>query len=75
MTDADDLALIPRSIRDKLDRVGIKLHLRQWQCFSLEDRRRLRDDPCNSATEVDRYRALVVDLVRLRTGGEADRIG
>jgi hypothetical protein len=23
----DDLALIPRALRDKLDRVGIKLHL------------------------------------------------
>lgn len=48
MSDAeeDDLALIPRSLRDKLDRVGIKLHLEEWERFTLAERRRLVDQAC-----------------------------
>ena len=30
-------------MRDKLDRVGIKLHLKQWELLTLDERRRLRD--------------------------------
>ncbi len=63
-----------RAIRDKLDLVGIKLHLEQWQALALEERARLRDAPCESAADVDRYRALVEELVRARTGKEPDRM-
>jgi hypothetical protein len=56
-----ELELIPRSIRDKLDRVGIKLHLKDWQKLSLTDRRRLRDLPCDSRDDVARYAGLVAN--------------
>ncbi len=39
--ETDDLGWIPRSVRDKLDHVGIKLHLKEWQAFPLEDRQAL----------------------------------
>jgi hypothetical protein len=64
----DDLELIPRSVRDKLDRAGIKLHLRDWQKLSLNERRGLVEEPCESSDEVDHYRRSLEDLIRQRTG-------
>lgn len=68
----DALELMPRAVRDKLDRVGIKLHLAEWQLFSHDERVRLRDLPCSSPTQVDTYRAAVDMLVRLRCGKAPD---
>lgn len=58
-----DLSLIPLSIRYKLDRSEIKLHLAQWQQISLDDRQRLLDTSCGSATEVAGYRALLTEII------------
>ena len=76
MADApgDDLALMPRGVRDKLDRVGIKLHLDEWQGLSVAERRRLIDQPCATEADADRYRADLIALVRQRTGREPDRL-
>lgn len=74
MADTDDLSLIPRSLRDKLDRVGIKLHLKEWELLTLAERRRLVDQPCASEVEIDRYRAELTALIRDRTGHEPDRL-
>jgi len=71
---ADDLELMPRSVRDKLDRARIKLHLRQWQRLLLEERRSLRDAPCDAPEEIERYRSALIDLVRRRTGDAPDDI-
>ncbi len=68
------LELIPRSVRDKLDRVGIKLHLAEWQAMSLTQRERLRDLRCESADEVARYGAEVDQLVRKATGKPPERL-
>jgi hypothetical protein len=68
----DDLALIPRSLRDKLDRVGIKLHLKEWTVFTRAERRRLVDQPCESADDIERYRAELAALIRQRAGHEPD---
>jgi hypothetical protein len=65
---------MPRAVLDKLDRVRIKLHLRQWQQLSLEERRRLRDDACDSPQEVENYRSTLIDLIRRRTGGTPDEM-
>lgn len=72
--DAADLELISRSIRDKLDRAGIKLHLREWQAMSLADRIRLRDLPCVTDADAADYAALVDQLVRPITGASAQRL-
>jgi hypothetical protein len=64
----DDLELIPRSVRDKLDRVGIKLHLRDWQQMSSRERRELLEQPCESSDEVDPYRRKLERIIRRRTG-------
>jgi len=68
----DDLELIPRSVRDKLDRVGIKLHLRDWQKLTMAERCGLVDQPCDSTEEVDRYRQGLEDLIRRRTGSSPE---
>jgi len=72
--DDDDLTLIPRAVRDKLDRVGIKLHLEQWALLTLDERRRLVANPCESDVEIERYRAELAALIRQRTGREPDRL-
>lgn len=80
MSDADTdphaaaLELIPRAVRDKLDRAGIKLHLKEWQALSLVDRARLRDLPCETPEDVARYADLVEQLVQHRTGHGAERL-
>lgn len=73
MTD-DDLALIPRSVRDKLDRAGIKLHLVEWQQLSRAEREWLRDAPCDAAAEIERYRDELDRLVSAASGKPAQRM-
>lgn len=72
--DPSDLELIPRSVRDKLDRVGIRLHLREWQAMTLADRVRLRDLPCITDGDAAGYTAAVDHLVRRITGSPAERV-
>ncbi len=69
----DDLELIPRVVRDKLNRVGIKIHVKDWQRFSLAERRQLVEQPCHSEGEVEVYRAVVERLVRKYTGRAPER--
>ena len=64
----DELEFIPRSVRDKLDRIGVKLHLKDWQSFSLVERRHLCDEACKSPAEVASYGAGLAQLIRRRTG-------
>lgn len=66
----DALWLIPRAVRDKLDRSGVKLHLREWQELSLAQRQRLCDEPCGSANDAVRYN----DLLRAMLGREPERL-
>jgi hypothetical protein len=68
MDDPADLELIPRSVRDKLDRIRIKLHLEEWGKLSLAERRRLCDEPCSTRVEAENYRSCLVRMVRGRTG-------
>lgn len=69
-----DLALIPRSLRDKLDRAGVKLHLKEWELFTLAERQRLVDHPCESTGEIDTMRADLTEMIRRYTGREPDRV-
>ena len=51
MEPEDDLDWIPRSVRDKLDHVRIKLHLKEWEAFTLEERHELCALPCQTSDE------------------------
>jgi len=68
------LELLPRIVRDKLDRVGIKLHLKDWQALSMAERERLRDSPCGTDGEAGRYAADLRTLLMRRTGREPDSL-
>ena len=70
----DELEFIPRSVRAKLDRIGVKLHLKDWQSFSLVERRRLCDEACESPADVASYRARLTELIRQRTGGPPEHL-
>lgn len=68
------LELMPRGVREKLDRVGFKVHLSEWQALSMPERQRLRDWPCDRTEEVAAYAAEVERLVRGVTGKAPDKI-
>jgi hypothetical protein len=65
------LRCIPMAVRFKLDRVEIKLSLRQWSRFTREDRRALLLAPCETESEVTAYRDTLRDLVAARAGDTA----
>ena len=62
------LELMPRDVRDRLDRCGLKLHLAEWQALSMAEREHLRDLPCASNEEITRYAGEVDRMVRRITG-------
>lgn len=67
----DSLRCIPMAVRFKLDRVGIKLTLRQWSRLGRDDRQRLLDLPCGTEAESAAYRGALVKLVADRCGETA----
>lgn len=71
---SEDLEWIPRSVRDKLDRAGIKLHLKEWTSLSLQERQSLVDLPCTTDTEVAAYTEQLDALVRRHSGYAAELI-
>ena len=70
----ETLELMPRGVRDKLDRVHIKLHLRDWQQLTLGEREHLRDLPCTAPDDVAAYTTEVERLIRRATGREPERV-
>jgi hypothetical protein len=73
MTD-EDLTLMPRSVRDKLDRVGIKLHLKEWAMLSLDERRQLLEAPCDTPDAQRHYVEALEALLRARCDKAPDRL-
>ncbi len=67
----DSLRCIPMQVRYRLDTCGVKLKLHQWNLFTLADRAELVDFDPQTEVEVDRYRELLVNLIRERSGEEA----
>lgn len=65
------LRCVPMAVRLKLDRVGVKLTLRQWSRFTPADRQGLLRAPCDTAQAQKRYRRRLQALVRERTGEAA----
>ena len=68
--ETQSLAIIPLSVRYKLDVCEVKLRLQQWQKLPLEDRKALVAAPLASETDVDACRILLHTLVD-RHFGEA----
>jgi hypothetical protein len=59
----EDLTWIPNTVRAKLDRTGVRIHLADWQRLSPADRRELIATPCETPEEVAAFRARLAELV------------
>jgi hypothetical protein len=57
---------IPMIVRFSLDRVGIKLTLRQWSRIGRSARHQLVHTSCDTPDEVAAYRALLIQMIESR---------
>ena len=65
---AGALYCIPMAVRRKLDLCGVKVSLKQWNRFSIEERERLVAQGCNTPDETDAYQRQVASLIQTRAG-------
>jgi hypothetical protein len=66
------LRCIPMSVRMKLDEVGIKLSLKQWNRMPEPQRRQLVERPCGEAAEAAAYRQYLTDQIKSFTRSEVE---
>lgn len=64
---AGALYCIPMVVRRKLDLCGVKVSLKQWNRFELDERERLVAQSCEAPEEIDAYARSVVGLIEART--------
>lgn len=62
---AHDLRCIPMAVRFKLDRVGVKLSLKQWARIGLAGRRKLASLDCETQDSIVQYRRDLTSMVGL----------
>jgi len=62
------LACVPMAVRRKLDRVGVKVSLEQWQALPQHERLAICHLPTASEEECDALRTFIEEAVRLRSG-------
>jgi hypothetical protein len=67
---AGELYCIPMSVRLKLDNVGVKVSLKQWNKLGREERGELLQRPCASEPERHVYRDYLVAAITSHTGAE-----
>jgi len=63
------LSCVPMAVRRKLDRIGLKIGLEQWQQLSRGERLALCHLPVESAEEQDVARLFMQEAVHNRCGG------
>lgn len=63
------LACVPMAVRRKLDRVGVKVSLEQWQALAHHERIAICHLPAESEEERGAMRTFVEEAVRARSGG------
>ena len=67
---AGALYCIPMAARRKLDLCGMKVSLKQWNRFTLEQREHLVARECDAPEEIDAYQREVARLLEARAGDE-----
>ena len=67
----DTLELVPMAVRRKLDKIGIKLGLDQWQALGRGERLAICHLPTNLDEECEALRVFVQESVKRATGAEA----
>lgn len=68
---ANNLQCIPMIVRFKLDHIGIKLSLRQWSRFHVEERHKLVTMMCYTAEQIDDYKIYLTQLINERAKEDA----
>ncbi|HZP45799.1 MAG TPA: nitrate reductase associated protein [Candidatus Binataceae bacterium] len=63
------LSCVPMAVRRKLDRVGVKLSLEQWQQLGRGERLAICHLPINDDEEIDALRLFIREAVKDRCGG------
>jgi hypothetical protein len=58
------LRCIPMSVRMKLDQMGIKLSLKQWNKLPPTERRQLVESPCDNPSETESYKEFLISLIQ-----------
>lgn len=58
-----NIRCIPMIVRFKLDAVGIKLQLKEWNFFSGDERLLLATSPCSAPQEMEMYKVLLTKLI------------
>ena len=71
---AGALYCIPMVVRRKLDQCGVKVSLKQWNRFALEEREQLVTRSCETESDVNEYGRLVVELIQARTQSPAELV-
>jgi len=68
---AGALYCIPMAVRRKLDLCGVKVSLKQWNRFTLEEREQMVGRSCDTSSEIDDYGRFVVSVIEARTNEPA----
>lgn len=68
---AGALYCIPMAVRRKLDLCGVKVSLKQWNHFTLDEREQMVAQDCETPGEIDDYGRYVVSVVETRTNAPA----
>ena len=71
---AGTLRCIPMCIRYRLDEIGIKLSLKQWNVFTTAQRRQLVALAHDEPQLKPEFTAYLLDLMRPHSGGEPERV-
>jgi hypothetical protein len=64
----NSLACVPMAVRRKLDRIGVKVSLEQWQTLAQHERLAVCHLPTASDEERDALRTFLEETVRARSG-------
>jgi hypothetical protein len=64
------LDCVPMTVRRKLDRIGLKVHLAQWQALSQGERLAICHLPAQEADECEALRTFMVETVKRTSGVE-----
>jgi hypothetical protein len=71
---AGALYCIPMSVRLKLDNVGVKVSLKQWNKLERHERDQLLVRPCDTPTDRSAYHDFLVAAIQERTGDKAGEL-
>lgn len=64
------LECVPMTVRRKLDRVGLKVHLAQWQSLGPGERLAICHLPADQPDECDALRTFIIEAVKRSSGAE-----